>query len=262
MLRGPAPIALALVDIPPEPVVEALETPLEMAAPTAPARSAPTPGAASPWDTRLIAASRSSAKRPSVPISPAVAAAATAAAAGPVAGLVAEALVAGALAVEGSAQRSQTTREVPCCCSASETVRSCSGVARKGVKRKLSTPVAASTPEFVVPRVSVRHGGYVVPRYRARPHGTERKLLGMANMSELRVAPSPAGKDELESEEGEVESPTSSHKRILRDDSSISISPAVHVHACQDIVSSRKRVTFAESVSESSSASARERVSK
>ena len=57
------------------------------------------------------------------------------------------------------------------------------------MKMKFSTPVAASTPEFVVPRVSVRHGGYVVPRYRARPHDTERRLLGMANVSELRVCP-------------------------------------------------------------------------
>lgn len=57
------------------------------------------------------------------------------------------------------------------------------------MKRKLSTPVAVSTPEFVVPRVYVRHGGSVVPRYRARPHGTERKLSGMTSVSDLRVVP-------------------------------------------------------------------------
>ena len=112
------------------------------------------------------------------------------------------------------------------------------------MKRKLSTPVAVSTPDFVVPRVSVRHGGYVVPRYRARPHGMERKLLGMASVSELRVVPPPQDDDE------EVE--------CLLSDSSCdtceSSSPAVLVYASKSTVRPRKRVTFAESESVSPSA--------
>ena len=88
------------------------------------------------------------------------------------------------------------------------------------MKRKLSTPVAVSTPDFAVPRVSVRHGGYVVPRYRARPHGMERKLLGMAGVSELRVVPPPQDDDEAEC----LPSDSSC-------DTSDSLSPAVLVRA-------------------------------
>ena len=68
-------------------------------------------------------------------------------------------------------------------------VGNCPGVASIGVKRKLSTSVAVSVsaPDFLVPRVPVRHGKYVVPRVRARPHGTERALYGLTSVSDLRV---------------------------------------------------------------------------
>ena len=60
------------------------------------------------------------------------------------------------------------------------------------MKRKLSTSsVAVFAPEFVVPRVPVRHRSYVVPGYRARPHGTAKKLLRVASVYELRFVLSP-----------------------------------------------------------------------
>ena len=81
------------------------------------------------------------------------------------------------------------------------------------MKRKLSTSsVAAFAPEFIVPRVPVRHRSYVVPRYRARPHSAEKKLLGMASVSDLRVVPPPTEEEEP----------------------SISVPPAVPVHVCKD----------------------------
>ena len=60
--------------------------------------------------------------------------------------------------------------------------------------------VAAFAPEFVVPRVPVCHRSYVVPKYRACPHGAANKLLRAASVSEIRVVPPPqTGVEEVES---------------------------------------------------------------
>ena len=89
---------------------------------------------------------------------------------------------------------------------APETVVSSSGVARKGVKRKLSTSsVAVFAPEFDVPLVPVR----IIVMYCARSHGTAKKLLRVASVSEFRVVPPPQAEVE------EVESQRSSRKRSL-----------------------------------------------
>ena len=89
------------------------------------------------------------------------------------------------------------------------------------MKRKLSTSsVAAFAPEFVVPRVPIRHRSYVVPRYRARPHGAANKLFRVASVSALRVVPPPQGEVE------EVESQRSSRKRSLSCDNGVPDSPA------------------------------------
>ena len=88
------------------------------------------------------------------------------------------------------------------------------------MKRKLSTSsVAASAPEFVVPRVPVRHRSYVVPRYRARSHGAANKLFRVASVSELHVVPPPQAGVE------EVKSQRSSRKRSLSCDNGVPDSP-------------------------------------
>ncbi|CAN0558306.1 unnamed protein product, partial [Ectocarpus sp. 12 AP-2014] len=112
----------------------------------------------------------------------------------------------------------------------------------KGVKRKLSTSVAVGAPAFVVPRVHVRNGSCVVPRVSARPHGTERKVLGLTALSELRVS-SPV----IDAEE--VEPLPSSRKRLACDSSSaMSPSAPLSVSVCSHggDVGPRKRATFAE----------------
>ena len=87
------------------------------------------------------------------------------------------------------------------------------------MKRKLSTSsVAVFAPEFVVPRVPVRHRSYVVPGYRARPHGTAKKLLRVASVSELRVVLPQAEVEEVESER-------SSRMRSLSCDNGVPDSP-------------------------------------
>ena len=79
--------------------------------------------------------------------------------------------------------------------------------------------VAAFAPEFVVPRVPVRHRSCVVPRYRARPHDTAKKLLRVASVSESRAVPPPQAEVE------EVESRRSSRKRSLSCDNGVPDSP-------------------------------------
>lgn len=115
----------------------------------------------------------------------------------------------------------------------------------KGVKRKsLSTSVAVGTPDFVVPRVRVRHGGYVVPSVRARPHGTERKLLGITAVSDLSV-PFPDVIDV--SDEEPVGPHPRSRKRAASGDKSLSPPPGVLVNPDSGRVAPSKCVTFAES---------------
>lgn len=99
-----------------------------------------------------------------------------------------------------------------------------------------------------MPRVPVRNGSYVVPRVRRRPHGTERKLLGLTALSEFRV-PSPV----LDAEE--VEPLPSSRKRPACDSSSAVSSTPLNVPVCSrdGEVAPQKRVTFAEVESESAS---------
>lgn len=116
------------------------------------------------------------------------------------------------------------------------------------MKRKLSTSVVVSAPEFVVPRVPVRNGGFVVPKYRARPHGAERKLLGMTSVSDLRVVPPP------QSSGREVESHhPSSSTRSSSSDSPVSVSPVTRNGSTESAVESSERLLFADSVSVSPS---------
>ena len=72
----------------------------------------------------------------------------------------------------------------------------------------------------------MRDGNYVVPKVSARPHGTERNILGITELSSLRVSPSDR---EIEYHNVESASPDMS----TRSGNGSSVAP-------------RKRVTFAE----------------
>lgn len=85
------------------------------------------------------------------------------------------------------------------------------------MKRKtLSTSVAVNPERPVVPRVRVRHGHYVVPRVRLRPHGTERKLLGIKRVCDIGV---PSSEDVGDNDESPHE--CRKHKRLALSDESV-----------------------------------------
>ena len=69
------------------------------------------------------------------------------------------------------------------------------------VTTRVTAGVNGFAPVFFVYRVPVRHRSYVVPSYRARPHGTASMILRVASMSQSRVVPpTPAEIEEVESQ--------------------------------------------------------------